>query len=196
MRNLLLPSPIASQRIFVTIDVATSRVVVTAKRTMLYLNGKPHEIWVSITNFFLLVTDVLQVIHYVPDQFFFWRRLPGCVCRWDERSLILILVFSANTLCKLFSKWVLFASNSVCPGIGLWLFGKSNVYWGCDKIWKTCHQPLSEVIEVHNTSQLHSSSTESGFVYPCPHHFVTDFVLFWHRTADLCINHICLNQVF
>ena len=81
MRNSLLPSPIASQRIFVTIDVATIRVVVTAKRTMLYLNGKPHEIWVSITNFFLLVTDVLQVIHYVPDKFFFWRRLPGCVFR-------------------------------------------------------------------------------------------------------------------
>ena len=59
MRNSLLPSPIASQRIFVTIDVATIRVVVTAKRTMLYLNGKPHEIWVSITNFFLLVKDVL-----------------------------------------------------------------------------------------------------------------------------------------
>ena len=69
---------IASQR---TIDVATIRVVVTAKRTMLYLNGNPHEILVSITNFFLLVTDVLQVIHYVPDQFFFWRRLPGCVFR-------------------------------------------------------------------------------------------------------------------
>ena len=81
MRNLLLPSPIASQRIFVTIDVVTIRVVVTAKRTMLYLNGKPHEIWVSIINFFLLVTDVLQMIHCVPDQFFFWRRLPGCVCR-------------------------------------------------------------------------------------------------------------------
>ena len=80
MRNLLLPSPIASLRIFVTIDVAT-RVVVTAKRTMLYLSGKSHEILVSITNFFLLVTDVLQVIHYVPDQFFFWRRLPGCVFR-------------------------------------------------------------------------------------------------------------------
>ena len=81
MRNLLLPSPIASQRIFVTIDVVTIRVVVTAKRTMLYLNEKPHEILVSIANFFLLVTDVLQVIHYVPDQFFFRRRLPGCVFR-------------------------------------------------------------------------------------------------------------------
>ena len=81
MRNSLLPSPIASQRIFVTIDVATIRVVVTAKRTMLYLNGKPHEIWVSITNLFLLVTDVLQVSYYVPDHFFFWRRLPGCVFR-------------------------------------------------------------------------------------------------------------------
>ena len=96
---------------------------------------------------------------------------------------------------KIFSKWMLFASNNVRPGIGLWLFGKSHVYLGCDKIWKTCHQPLSEVIEVHNMSQVHSSSTELGFVYPCLHNVVPDYVLFWQRTANLCINYICLNQV-
>ena len=60
---------------------------------------------------------------------------------------------------KIFSKWMLFASNDVCPGclgIGFWFFGESNVNWGCDKIWKTCRHPLSEFIEVRNTSQLHS----------------------------------------
>ena len=65
MRNLLLPSPIASQTIFVTVDVAKIRVVVTAKRTMLYLNGKPHEIWVLITNFFLQMMSILIVIDYI-----------------------------------------------------------------------------------------------------------------------------------
>ena len=132
--------------------------MVTAKRTMLYLwkptchLGFNNQVLPTSDRFASSNSLCIRLIFLFETHAFL--RVP---LRWKDSYSD--NDFLSTRYVKLFSKWMLFASNDVCPGclgIGLWFFGESNVNWGCDKIWKTCRHPLSEVIEVRNTSQLHS----------------------------------------